>query len=577
MLSAYTGAPIPGAEVQLGLDPQTPFQGVTDANGQITFSDPTIVKAQTVSVSFGGTAVTVDGVTQQDLTVLLLIYLGSGSQPPPCFCSKNGAPPDCPTNCGLPYCSSQGTCVQCLADTDCTNPNLPGYDPLKPHCYPPGGFGGSCVHCVADTDCASDPVAEDGGNLACDDERGTESTFTCVQCTNNTFCTGTQYCDTQAVTCENADVISGNVYGFKPPANITLTGTQDFEVHVGLLQPTVYDFEPFNVGVTEVVIPADGVESGTFAFELDQGQLDVSLYAKYGIKDSSTGIFTPILLGVTRGISVDPTHPATGISIILDTHLDQSAPIEVQNELSQPPGSIPNLDGGGVTSNGNPVLYDTFSYLDLGQDGVVPLSDVISPSQNVTLGSLPPVQGNGVLFLTQAFQNPPLGQTFTDPTQRTPFSVFFRQVEGDFTQGVQIGPLLPFVQPLHPLPGAALDGTFEWSFAGSTPAVGVPDLTEIQLVYVIVYTIGGQTFQTGAEPLWTIVVPGSQTQVQVPAALLAQIVAGVPQSQPGFEVFLLWVIDTAQAPRFNYSFFSYTDLSPESWTSFQSTQQLTAP
>ena len=208
----------------------------------------------------------------------------------------------------------------------------------------------------------------------------------------------------------------------------------------------------------------------------------------------------------------------------------------------------------------------------------MPLSDVISDTQTATLGSLPPVQGNGVLFLTQAFQNPSPPQTFTDASGRTPFSVFFRQVDTDFTQGVQVGPLQPFVQPIHPIPNGTLDGTFEWSFAGSVPAVPMPDLTEIQVAYVLVIDEGnGQSFQTSPQTLWQIIVPGSQTQVQIPTDILNGILQELPPSSPGFEVFLFWVIDTAQAPRFDYNFFSYTDLSPESWTSFQATEQLASP
>jgi hypothetical protein len=142
---------------------------------------------------------------------------------------------------------------------------------------------------------------------------------------------------------------------------------------------------------------------------------------------------------------------------------------------------------------------------------------------------------------------------------------------------VPIGPLLPFVQPIHPVSGGPLDGTFQWSFAGSTPAVGLPDLTEIEVAYVIVFTENGVPIETTPTTLWQIVVPGSQTQVQIPDALLTQLLATVPQSTSSYEVFLFWVIDTAQAPRFDYSFFSYTDLSPDAWTSFQSTQELTAP
>ena len=223
------------------------------------------------------------------------------------------------------------------------------------------------------------------------------------------------------------------------------------------------------------------------------------------------------------------------------------------------------------------MLYDTFSYLDLGQDGIAPLSDVISTSQNTSLGSLPPVQGNGVLFVTQAFQYPLPPFTFADPSQRTPFSVFFRQVETDFTKGVPIGPLQPFVQPIHPVPGGPLDGTFQWSFAGSTPPVGPPDLTEIEVAYVYLYTVNGVPMQSSPQVLWQIVVPGNQTQVQIPEALLTQLLATVPQSTTSFQVVLFWVIDTAKAPRFDYSFFSYTDLSPDGWTSYQTTQQLTEP
>ena len=141
--SDYTAPdqPLPGTLVILGSDPRTPFQGLTDANGQITFSDPSLVKAQTVTANYSGfVAATVDDVGSQNLTIFLDVPMGSGSLPPSCPC---GAPPDCITNCGLPYCGAFGSCVQCLADSDCKNPSLPGYSPAKPKCAPPGGLGAS--------------------------------------------------------------------------------------------------------------------------------------------------------------------------------------------------------------------------------------------------------------------------------------------------------------------------------------------------------------------------------------------------------------------------------------------------
>ncbi|MCI0569276.1 MAG: IPT/TIG domain-containing protein [Myxococcaceae bacterium] len=80
------GTPIDLAGVMLGTDPTTPFQGLTDFRGQLTFSDPALVKAQTVTVwKDGYQSVTVTSVNAQNLTVLVTPTGGSGnpSDPPP--------------------------------------------------------------------------------------------------------------------------------------------------------------------------------------------------------------------------------------------------------------------------------------------------------------------------------------------------------------------------------------------------------------------------------------------------------------------------------------------------------------
>ena len=67
----YT-APVAGANVIIGTDPTTPFQGVTDYRGQITFSDDTLVKAELVTVfkDFWQSA-SVTNVNAENLTVFL--------------------------------------------------------------------------------------------------------------------------------------------------------------------------------------------------------------------------------------------------------------------------------------------------------------------------------------------------------------------------------------------------------------------------------------------------------------------------------------------------------------------------
>ncbi|MCC7186985.1 MAG: IPT/TIG domain-containing protein, partial [Acidobacteria bacterium] len=81
------GAPISGVTVMLGLEPSTPFQGETDARGQVTFSDPSLVKAQVVTAfKEGFELVTVTEVNAENLTVFMARTGGgepSSGQPPP--------------------------------------------------------------------------------------------------------------------------------------------------------------------------------------------------------------------------------------------------------------------------------------------------------------------------------------------------------------------------------------------------------------------------------------------------------------------------------------------------------------
>ncbi|HUB05898.1 MAG TPA: IPT/TIG domain-containing protein [Myxococcales bacterium] len=565
--------PIPGTLVRLGVDPRTPFQGVTDVHGQITFSDPSLVKAQTVTADYQGVvAITVDDVASQNLTVFLDVPMSGGSLPSACPC---GAPPDCPQNCGLPYCGALGTCVQCLTDADCQNPAIPGYDPTKPKCNPPPvagtPIGGFCVQCIPEygltgqeelpnPDCKGNP-----NGPACDDDRGLQSTYTCVQCSADQACASPDYCD-QSLMCVPPDQISGAVYGFKLPSSVTLSPTQSVVAHVGLIQPYVYAYEPFSPDPPEVTVPVNG---GTFQISLNEGPLTLGLYAKFGIVDGSTTppTFTPYLLGVLRGLHVDPNDPVTNANIVLDTHLDQTAPISLAATLA-PPAPV-----GGVT-DGNPVHYDTFGYFDLGQDGIVPLSDVDSTSATAQLGGLPPVSGSGVLFLTQAYQPPAAGQApFADPSQRQPESNFFRSVQSDFTTGVPMGPLLSFASFTHPAAGGTIDGTFAWSF--TDPTAPAPDLSQLTLYWTEVDGSGNQV--APLTQLWQIIVPGSQTSVTIPDDALSEMLQTLPASSPGSSTFVAWVLVTVTAPRFDYDFWSYQELSELSWTGFQVTSSGTFP
>jgi len=589
---SVNGRPIQGALVILGVDSNTPFQGPTDARGQITFSDPTILKAQTVTVSDSSCAngvpcaTTIDGVTSQNLTVFLDIPSGSGNLPTPCPC---GDPVDCVKNCNTNFCGPMGTCMECNTNADCADPTLIHPDPTALYC-----LQGSCVHCITDAECT--PNAE---LKACDNLRGLISTFTCVQCNGETvinsstgltedkFCSDAFYCNTNTLRCQPPDQITVTVYGFKPPAGFQPDARHRLVAMVGVVQPAVYFLEPFQPtpqppqSPLEIEFDNDGISQ---LFTIGGpgnpvGGITLSLYAKYGILDTTTSPpgFTPLLLGITRGIQVDPNHPAIA-DIILDTHLDQTATLNLTSSLKAPDPT--NILSGAVTPNPNPVEYDNFAYMDLGQDGVILLGSVTAQNGPVTVPNLPPVAGNGVLFLSQGFQDlPPPFAPFSDPFQRSPTSVFFRRVQSDFGGGVDVGPFLSFLNVTHPDPNSPLlDGNFNWT--ATDPLAPTPDLSQLQLCWGIFNTTTSQlVFRQMA---WQIVVPGTQTSVSIPAGALSALRQGLPQVSDPFVTILFWSLHTAKAPRFDFNYWRYQDLNPPvcltsqpalSWTQFQSTFQ----
>ncbi|MFW6369109.1 MAG: IPT/TIG domain-containing protein, partial [Myxococcota bacterium] len=83
-LDNYSRAPVADAHVILGTDPDTPFQGQTDLRGQITFSDPSLVKAVSVTASRPGyEAVTISRIDTRDLTIYMSPNEGDAANLPP--------------------------------------------------------------------------------------------------------------------------------------------------------------------------------------------------------------------------------------------------------------------------------------------------------------------------------------------------------------------------------------------------------------------------------------------------------------------------------------------------------------
>lgn len=420
VLDSTDGAysPVPNATVMIGLDPTTPFQGVTDHRGQITFSDTTLVKAELVTVfkDFYESA-TVTGVNAENLTVF--IARTGGGEP------GSGGPP----------------------------PGVP------------------------------------------------------------------------------ASMISGRVTGFKAPR--PLQPGESLEARVFVAQTSLFSGPPFS-GLPDRTgqkwrIVQDG---GDYLVYTGAGLRAV--YAVLGIARGA--LFTPVAMGIRRGITTSADNPATGRDIVIDTLLDLTVPVTIDSPLTfeGPLGPEPGFNR----------LY---AWLELGAEGFVPNPNntdsgmtaatlISSGSANLTFPHFPRLDGTNFIFLNAS------SGSFS-----TASSYYFRRQPGNLANGLTIGPMLPAPDITAPL--TSFTGTISWTIApGPTP-----DLYSVEIL---------RPTPTGAVTVWSLVLPGTETQVVLPQAAVDKL----NREEQGNQLFV--VIYGSRSPRFSYNQWTYGSLSVISWSSF---------
>ena len=156
VLDAYDGSPVTDAFVMLYINPDTPFQGYTNTQGQITFSGPDLLGEQMVSASkIGYESQSVIKYDATNITIYLVPIPPPSMGPPPPGAIVSGkvfglnkyvvAPPkDCNkiSKIGLP----PSLCSPCETNDDCSG--------APKNCSLIGETGSFCtMDCVADSDC----------------------------------------------------------------------------------------------------------------------------------------------------------------------------------------------------------------------------------------------------------------------------------------------------------------------------------------------------------------------------------------------------------------------------------------
>jgi hypothetical protein len=326
--------------------------------------------------------------------------------------------------------------------------------------------------------------------------------------------------------------IAGRVTGFKSPRPL-LQG-ETLEARVFVAQLSLYGGPPFG-GLPDKSREKWRVVQDGGDFLVYTGAGLRAVYAVLGIVRGPS--FEPVAMGVKRGITTSPDNPATGKDIVLDMALDLAVPITIDSPLTfEGPLGLPE-----------PGFNSIYAWLELGAEGFIPnpnnwgaglapATSVSSASANLTFPSFPRLDGSNFIFLNESAGS-----------LSYPVSYYFRRQPGNLAQGVTIGPMLPAPNLTAPLAG--FTGTISWTMAPGP----VPNLHSIQILRP---TLAGNV------TVWSMVLPGTETQVVVPQFAVDKL----NREEAGNQLFV--VIYSSRAPNFAYNQWTYDTLSGVSWSSY---------
>ncbi len=326
-------------------------------------------------------------------------------------------------------------------------------------------------------------------------------------------------------------VITGRVRGFKPPR--PLQPDEELEARVFVAQSSPAGGPPFD-GTGDRTADTWRLRQEGALFRVHARPGLRAVYAVLGVVRDNE--FEPYLLGLHRGIAASSSRVTEGQDVVLDMHLDVPVPLTVD---------------GPISVGGAPALHQVYAWLDLGAEGFVPhphnwnagtrlYSSIEGPGPRLTFPHFPRLDGSSFLFLDLL-----RGST------AYPQSLLYHRQPGALARGMTLGPMLPLATFTTPAPGGRFEGTVAWSESGGA----APDLR--QLVLTELGPTGG--------PRWTVVMPGGQTQVSLPAPALDVLRATLPVG-----AVLRAEVTSSRVPRFQYDQWTYDTLSPATWTAYAS-------
>jgi len=309
--------PVEGAFVLVGSDPNGPWRGFTNDEGQVTLSGPGLEGPLEVTASRDGfTAYSVLRFDAQNVTVLLQ----QNPTPPPSSGGGGGNPPTIPPNATLRGRVTGLDKYVIAPPGSCSAVAIPE----TRHCatcdatLPDGGCGGEDGFACIDLATPGSGVADSRCVAACDEASPCPAGYVCAASFSGARCL-----PSPGVRKAYCNVSSTSLFGYEYP------------------------------------IPARGWVDEQATFELDSRRLgELAIYC-FGGYQNDQGVFLPTVMGVRRHVFATAGATMEGQDVALDMPLSRAFRFRLQD---------PPLWSTGIQP---PSLVIS---LDLGPDGVIPFS-----------------------------------------------------------------------------------------------------------------------------------------------------------------------------------------------------------
>lgn len=262
----------------------------------------------------------------------------------------------------------------------------------------------------------------------------------------------------------------------------------------------------------------------------------LAVYALAGLERTTTGDFTPYIMGVTRDVVTSPGEETTDVEVLMHIPLDR----RFRMSLSEVPEGTPT----------GPLIYRAQAHIDLGGEGVLArrvngrLFDLVESftagttfdffSQPAFIGSL--ADARYVL----------VGGWYTGDYDSYPYTEVIERGVQQVDDVVSVGGFLGIPKAKSPADGARMpdDRILSWGSDGAEPDLHVVTLEAAE----------------GQPVLWRFFVPGNVREVFLPDL---SAVETATKLQPGV---MVWTVRAVKIDGFDFNRFDYGDLRGSAWT-----------